>query len=114
MQIKLDKPHLDNISKYIGKMIKYTDGLTFEEFKENQMAYDACVLNFINLAESFKLLSDNFKLNYPAIPYHKIKGLRNIASHTYEGLDPSILYSTIKNEIPLLRVEVNRILENES
>lgn len=114
MQNKSDKPHLENISKYIGNMITYTNDLSLEAFQKNQMAYDACVLNFINLAESFKLLSNNFKLKYPAIPYHKIKGLRNIAAHTYEGLDPLILFNTIKNDIPSLGIEINRIPKNES
>lgn len=73
MPIKIDRPHLENISKYIRKMMTYTEDVTFEEFQENQMVYDACVLNFINLAESFKLLSDNFKVKNPTLPYHQIK-----------------------------------------
>jgi hypothetical protein len=40
----------------------YTEDVTFEEFQENQMVYDACILNFINLAESFKLLPITSKL----------------------------------------------------
>ena len=113
MPIKIDRPHLENISKYIRKMMTYTEDVTFEEFQENQMVYDACILNFINLAESFKLLSDNFKVKNLTLPYHQINCLRNIAAHTYEGLDPSILYDTIKKEIPILGFEINRILKNE-
>ena len=40
-------------------------------------------------------------------------GLRNIAAHTYEGLDPTILYETIQQDIPSLLTEVNNILNNE-
>ncbi len=113
MQHKEDRTYLINIARYLEKMIKFSEGLTFEEFKQNEMAYDACVLNFINLAESFKLLSNNIKIKYPKIPYHKILGLRNIAAHTYEGLDPRILYETIQKDIPFLLAEINNILNNE-
>ncbi|AFL80907.1 hypothetical protein Aeqsu_1414 [Aequorivita sublithincola DSM 14238] len=113
MQHNKDLTYLKNIATYLQKMLKFSDGLTLEEFRENEMAYDACVLNFINVAESFKLLSSSFKLKYPTIPYHKIMGLRNIAAHTYEGLDATILYETIKKDIPFLAVEINNILKNE-
>ena len=94
-------------------MLKFSKGLTLEEFSQNELVYDACVLNFINLAESFKLLSESLKLKHTSIPYNQIIGMRNIAAHTYEGLDARILYDTIRNEIPSLAVEINRILENE-
>ena len=57
MQHKEDRTYLINIARYLEKMLKFSEGMTFEEFKQNEMAYDACVLNFINVAESFKLLS---------------------------------------------------------
>lgn len=113
MQHKEDRTYLLNIARYLEKMLKFSKDLTLEEFKQNEMAYDACVLNFINVAESFKLLSSNFKTNQPSIPYHKIMGLRNIAAHTYEGLDPTILYETIQHDIPFLVAEINKILKND-
>ncbi len=114
MQHKKDFTYLINIARYLEKMIKFSKGLTLEEFKENDMAYDARILNFINVAESFKMLSPAFRIAYPKIPYHKIMGLRNIAAQTYEGLDPTILYETIQHDIPFLLEEVNNILKNES
>ena len=113
MSIKQDKPHLLFIEKYLGKLETYTKDLSLEEFKENEMTYDACVLNFINLAESLKKLSEDFQNNHPQIPFRKIIGLRNIAAHTYEGLDPNILFDTIQNSIPPLKIEILKILEDE-
>jgi len=68
---------------------------------------------FINLAESFKILSEDFKAKHSSIPYYKITGMRNIAAHTYEGLDARILFDTIRKEIPKLQAEINTILKNE-
>lgn len=113
MPNKQDLPHLINISKYLEKMLRFSNNLSLEEFSKNELVFDACVLNFINLAEAFKLLSENFKLKYTSIPFNKITGMRNIAAHGYEGLDPRILYDTIKNELPWLAAEINRILKND-
>lgn len=113
MQHKGDQAYRINIVRNLEKMLKFSAGLSFEEFRDNEMAYDACILNFINVAESFRLLSSSFKTQNSQIPFNKIMGLRNIAAHTYEGLDPNILFETIKKDIPFLLKEVNNILKND-
>ncbi|MRT16248.1 DUF86 domain-containing protein [Vitellibacter sp. q18] len=58
-------------------------------------------IEFYKFSRILQTITDNFKVKNPTLPYHQINGLRNIAAHTYEGLDASILYDTIKKEIPI-------------
>ena len=88
MPIKKDKPLILLISKYIDRIIEFTDGLTLEEFSESQITYDACVLNLLNIGETLKKVSKGLKNKYPNIEYKKIIGLRNIIAHHYEAIEP--------------------------
>lgn len=111
---KLDEPYLILISKYTKNILKYTHGMTLQDFGESDVTYDACILNFINIGEALKSLSENFKKSHPKIPYQKIIGLRNIAAHSYEGLEAFRLFRIIKEDIPDLRQQILQILEDEA
>lgn len=84
------------------------------EFSSSQVTYDACVLNFINIGEQVKLLSTGLKEKYPAIPYRKIIGLRNIAAHSYEGLEPFRLFKVIREDVPEIYGAITKIIEIEN
>jgi len=38
-------------------------------------------------------------------------GLRDILSHRYFEIDPDIIWDIVRNKLPLLRTQVQRILE---
>jgi len=109
---KSDLPHCLLIQKYAGNILAYTEGISEEEFDNSNLIYDACVLNFINIGEQVRSLSEGFKELHSDIPYRKIIGLRNIAAHTYEGLESFRLYGAIREDIPRLYDEISVILNS--
>lgn len=110
--IKLDKLYLLMAEKYTDNIIQYTSGVdTVEEFEQNNMMYDACAMNFINTPEALKNLSTKFREDYPEIPYHSIIALRNIAAHTYEGLNAARLFHIVKNELKELNGAIKEIIK---
>ena len=114
MQNKSDLPYLLLISKYSEKILNYTKGMSVQDFGEKEIVYDACILNFINIGEALKSLSENFKKAHPEIAYEKIIGLRNIAAHSYEGLEAFRLYQIIIRDIPKLHQQILQILKDAS
>lgn len=112
MSPKSDLPHCLLIQKYARNILEYTKGISREDFNESGLIYDACILNFINIGEQVKSLSDGFKKAHGDIPYRKIIGLRNIAAHTYEGLEPFRLYQAIREDIPPLCEQISRIIKS--
>lgn len=112
MSTKSDLPHCLLIQKYAGNILAYTEGVSEKEFGNSNLIYDACVLNFINIGEQVKSLSESFKELHPNIPYRKIIGLRNIAAHTYEGLEAFRLYKAIREDIPSLYEHISFILKS--
>lgn len=110
---KSDLPYLLLAEKYTDRIIEYTANISeSQEFENNTMLYDAGAMNFINTAEALKNLSPKFRKEFPEIPYHSIIGLRNIAAHTYEGLNAKRLFIIVKNELTDLNKTIKIILKN--
>lgn len=73
-----------------------------ESFLEKPFYQDTCAFYCLQIGENVNNLSDQFKTINPAIPWHKISGLRNLVAHEYGNIEPEILWKTIHNDIPTL------------
>ena len=47
---------------------------------------------------------------YPTTPWKKIIGMRNLLSHEYFSIDPSVIYATVKTRLYPLLDDVRRVL----
>ena len=47
----------------------------------------------------------------PAVPWAKIRGMRNIIVHNYTGIDRNIVQQTVRQWLPELREAVEAILQ---
>ncbi len=102
---------LEDILDACLKIQCYTENLTFEEFKENEMVIDAVIRNFEIIGEAANRLPDDFKDAHPEIDWHRIRGFRNRIVHDYFGVDLAILWK-IKNEnLPNLVKQVQNLLQ---
>ena len=88
-------------------------GLNLEGFLEDEKTKRACCMTLINIGELVKSLTDEFKVSFDYIPWKAIAGMRDITAHKYQTLKMGDIWVTIKNEIPNLKVELNRIIMDE-
>lgn len=77
------------------------------------MRMDAVIRNFEVIGEAIKNLPEEFRERYPATDWKKIAGFRDVLSHVYFGIKPSILWDTIQTNLPVLKKEIRLILKNE-
>lgn len=61
------------------------------------------MFRLIQISEAVVKLSDEFKEANQSIPWFAIKGLRNRIVHDYGNVDLTIVYETIKVDIPEVR-----------
>lgn len=54
------------------------------------------------ISENSAKLTDEFKSMHANIPWRAIKGLRNRIVHEYGNVDLSVVYDTVKKDIPVL------------
>ncbi|MCB2313708.1 DUF86 domain-containing protein [Clostridium tagluense] len=53
------------------------------------------------------------KATYNNIPWRGIAGMRDITAHKYQTLKMGDVWFTLENEIPILKVELTQIINND-
>lgn len=103
----------------IAKMLKYCSDIDFlmkkyqydfGAYKEDISFQYACNMCIIQIGELVSRLSDEFLEMHTQIPWHAIKAMRNLHAHDYERVDLSIVWNTLREDIPELRMRLEKIL----
>lgn len=80
----------------------HTGEITLDEFEKNEVLVDSVMFRMIQISENSAKLTDEFKSMHANIPWRAIKGLRNRIVHEYGNVDLSVVYDTVKKDIPVL------------
>ena len=103
---------LQDIQNSVEKIFKYTKDISYEEFVSNDMIKDAVERNFEIIGEAVKNLPEDFRSQYPHIPFKQIAGMRDKLIHDYFGVDYEIVWKTIKDKLPQFCKEIIKLIEN--
>ncbi|MFH1877488.1 MAG: DUF86 domain-containing protein [Candidatus Omnitrophota bacterium] len=101
--------YIADIVTSIKKIEKYTKDMLFEEFKKDDKTVDSVIRNLEVIGEAAKNLKKHCKDIYPDIPWQVMISMRNKVIHEYFGIDLSILWSTIKYDIPHLKRNIVKL-----
>ena len=106
-----DKANLLAILDAIGRINEYMKGLNSpDEYFKSKLVFDATLMNFINIGEMVDRLPKELKDRHPDLDWQKMKDFRNLVAHDYLGVDAEEVWQIIKDDLPNLRNELNKIL----
>jgi uncharacterized protein with HEPN domain len=100
-----------NQATSIQKIKKYTEGMNFELFIQDDKTIDACVRNFEIIGEVSSKIEEDFKLTHPEIEWKRMKGLRNRMIHDYSGIDYQVVWDIISEYLDELEYQVQQLLK---
>ena len=100
---------IEDILTCIEHIESYTTNLSFDQFSAHYMTVEACLYNIQVIGEAAVRLPENIKDDNPQIPWPLIKGMRNRLIHEYFGTDLNVVWNVIKNELPTLKTELEKI-----
>lgn len=112
----------DRDREVLKKMIKYCSDIDFlmkkymsdyEVYRTDISFQYACNMCIIQIGELVSRLSDEFLELYNEIPWHAIKAMRNLHAHDYDRVDLSIVWNTLNEDIPYLRIQLEGILDKD-
>ncbi|MCK9205832.1 MAG: DUF86 domain-containing protein [Salinivirgaceae bacterium] len=63
------------------------------------------------IGEASNHISEETKSNFSTVEWSQIVGMRNVFVHEYFGVDSSLVWEIIKNDIPDLKVKIKEILD---
>ena len=84
-----------------------------ENFEKNWVEQDAIIRNLEVIGEASINISDELKQKYPDILWKEMRGLRNFVTHQYFRVELSDIWSTVINDIPLLKTQIQEIIDDE-
>jgi uncharacterized protein with HEPN domain len=101
---------VEDILDAIARIQQYVEGLAFEQFQADQKTVDAVVRNLEIISEAVRHLSASQEGLPGETPWVDIAGMRNILIHEYFGVDLKIIWHTIVEDLPKLKVQVQGLL----
>lgn len=109
-----DRIIIQKIIVYIDDVEKYTEGLEARDFLDDKKTITACAFTVSQIGELVKEITDETTEKYKEIPWNSIRGMRNRIVHDYENVDLSVLWGTIKESLPNLKIQLKDIILKET
>jgi uncharacterized protein with HEPN domain len=107
------KARLHDMNEAIDKIFVYCQGIESEtEFSSDTKTFDACVRNLQVLGDAASKIPAAISREIKEVPWKQVKGMRNVLVHEYFGISPSVLWNTIKNDLPALKNAVDTALRH--
>ena len=94
----------------IGEIESYVAALDFGAFRGDFRTIRAVELNLVIIGEAATHVPGEIQSAHSEIPWSRIKALRNRLVHAYFDVDPRILWDTVENELPALRLALEQLL----
>ena len=105
--------YFEDILRSCNKILRYVQGLNYEEFINDELRLDAVLRNLQIMGEAAKQVPQEIRDIYPAVEWRKIAGLRDILAHAYFSLELETIWDIIQNKVPHLRTQIQEILQQE-
>ncbi len=104
------KDRVRDILDAIAEIQKFTHGMDYEDFHEDDKAVRAVEMNFIIIGEAANQIPEEIEEQYAAIPWNLMRAMRNRIVHVYFRIDEKLMWDTIQNDLPPLVPELKKLL----
>lgn len=99
---KDDAYYIKKMATDLEFILKHTADISIEELTSNEVLLDSVMFRLIQISENSLKLSEDFRKRYSEVPWKAIKGLRNRIVHEYGEVDLTVIYDTVKSDVPSL------------
>jgi uncharacterized protein with HEPN domain len=91
-------------------LLDYTTGRSSSDLATNRQLQDAAIRRLLIIGEASKRVSASTKQSLTTIPWAAISGMRNRLVHEYDEIDLDVVWDTIVNSMPVLIVELEKLV----
>ena len=105
---------LRHISDACQEALKFVGNQNKEDLQHNRMLALALIKELEIIGEAANNISMDCQLQYPDVPWKDMIGMRNRLVHAYFGINYDIIWRTVIESLPVLLLDVQKIIERES
>ena len=110
---KLALEYLRHILEEIEFILSEVNKISEEEFYRSPILKRAFVWSLEVIGEATKNIPQDFREKYKEINWKDMARMRDKLIHHYFGIDYSIVWDVIKNEIPGLHSKIVKVIKSE-
>ena len=103
---------LEHILESISLIEEYTKGKKEKDFLNSKQLQDAVIRRIEIVGEAVKNIPSDIKDKFKDIPWRNIIGMRDILIHQYFGVDLTLTWKVIKENIPELKKQILLVKAN--
>ena len=104
---------LEHILENIKSINSFLSNSSKSKFLEDELLQSAVIRKIEIIGEAVKNLPIDFIRKYTNVSWRGIAGMRDKLIHHYFGVDLDTIWDTVKKDIPILKKQVEDILEKE-
>lgn len=105
----LGNRHLQFMLESVELALSYVEGCSHDEFLRDKRTQQAVILNLLHLGEAANRLvveSADIPDRYPQLPWTQMRGMRNRLAHGYFEINVEVVWATLTQALPELRVQL--------
>lgn len=111
MKQRSPRVYLEDILQAMSKVRRFTAGLGFEQFLQDEKGVDAVLRNLEVIGEAARHVPDELKTRFPDVEWRRMTGLRNIITHEYFGVDLRIIWEIASKHLPEAEPRLQSMLD---
>jgi len=102
--------YLNDIIEAMEKAEAFSRDMSQEDFLTDEKTIYATVRAIEIVGEASKNIPKHVREKYPDLPWRQMSGMRDKLIHAYFGVDAAVIWKTVKEDIPKIKISLDRVI----
>jgi len=105
------KLYIEDMLDSLLKIEEFVGDMNYEEFVKDDKTSSAVVRKLEIIGEASKNIPKEIRMQYEEFPWSDIAKMRDKIAHFYFGVDYEIVWKVLKERLPILKKQIEKILK---
>lgn len=105
--------YLKDILAAIDSIEEFVAGMDLQAFQADDKTTSAVMRKLEVIGEATKQIPDEIRQSHPRVPWKEMAGMRDKLIHFYFGVDYQLIWRAIKERLPQIKPELQKILREQ-